>query len=255
MDAEQTRISLVQKINVYDSTIVSLATIGLASILLSGDFSFLAQLVLLPLFSLIFDSIILYVKKRKFLSPKTAIITGLFLAMLLNPVNIYIMVLAPLIAILSKHIIKWKARNIFNPAIFSVLVLGLFSLASDFWWGANNTWFLFIPLGLFATYKIRRLWTPLGFFLAYIILFSAYNTLTGIPFYQSLFPFLGAFGFFSLFMLIEPKSSPYKKRGMLIYGPFVAVVMFTFSIAQISLSPLILPLLLGNLLTPRINKL
>ncbi|MDI6721516.1 MAG: hypothetical protein QMD85_03935, partial [Candidatus Aenigmarchaeota archaeon] len=62
------------------------------------------------------DALISYLKNKKWEFPWLGLITGLIIAVLLGPGNILFAIAVPAAAIILREVIKFKNRNIFNPA-------------------------------------------------------------------------------------------------------------------------------------------
>ena len=99
------------------------------------------------------DIAINYFKEKRLFLPKTAIITGLILGLIIDA-SLYLLILTAAIAILSKHVIKIKGRHIFNPANFGLFV-ALFLPISESWWGMYDS-LPVIVLGLLIVYKLKK---------------------------------------------------------------------------------------------------
>lgn len=225
--------------NVYNYLILFLV---LLAILYINDLglSVLQQVIVIPLVAALVDLAIALLKKKKLFVPKTAIISGLIITLLL-PADLMLQILIPIIAIISKHIIQIKGRNIFNPAVFALFVASLFSFGIS-WAGVGTP---LVILGLFISYRIHRLRMSIMFLVTYFII----NALIGGFFFDPLVIF------FATIMLLEPKTSPSRRRGMLLFGIITAVLVFLFPYAAIPLDPFITSLLIMNLFTRRLNKI
>ncbi len=217
--------------SIYDYMIVFLVTLGVAAdvylnVFASNNPAMLAQgfgrLLLIPAFAGLMD----YAIKKFFLKkypgiPKTALISGLFVAGILDPSTpLPIPFIAVALAILSKHLFRAHARNAFNPAAFGIAITGiLFTYFFGInvvgsWWIASTL--LTVPFGLFISYKMEKLPLTFSFFAAYAVTLAA---LFGQPLNSIFQPvFVSAFLFFASFMLIEPRTSPYTFRGMVLSG-------------------------------------
>ncbi len=183
-----------------------------------------------------------FLLKKKFSFPSTAIISGTIIGSIApfssNPL---LVIVASIVAILSKHIIRFKGTNVFNPAATGLLVsLAIFSL-NDEWWAATsyNIIGYAIPLAfllIIANYKSRKLGISLSFLLTLAILYyiSGFISLSFLPYY------------FAFIMLSEPKTSPYKIKEQIIYGILMAILLFVLLSYSIKYS-FFIALLIGNI--------
>ena len=227
------------KLGVKTYMIVFLSVLALFNISHMG-FVVIKQTLGVVFFALIVDSVIIWLKEHKLKFSQSACISGLIIAELLTPHQSWpIYVFAPLFAIFSKHLIKISQRHIFNPAAFGLFLSQLFFPTGLAWWAANPV-FLIIIFGLFIVYKMKRWELILGFLLTASLLFKG-NLYLINP-------------YFMFFMLTEPKTQPFTKKGRIIYAGLIGIFAF-LGLALISnLDYSIFGLLLGNLSVPILNK-
>ncbi len=228
------------RIDVYHLIIIFLIVSGLSAIYLTKSIPFLLQLIVAPLVAAAVDIAINYAKTRSFVRPITALISGLIIALVLP--SLVPVVIASVIAIVSKHIIKWKGRNIFNPAALGMLSVTLIFAVDTSWWISVS---LLTLLGFLVVFKLGRLRTSLAFLLVYFPL--VYLTTNKILIDLTAI-------FFATIMLIEPKTSPYTKKGMIVFGIAAAVLFVAVQSLQLGKDPFLVSLLLMNLFTGLINK-
>lgn len=234
---------------VYITTIILLITITVLS-------SYLLKIVPYSLFATILVSIIteylivkLYLKKQIKL-PFSAIITG-FIIGSIAPLNtaIFAAVLASIIAILSKFLIKLKGRNVFNPAAFGLIVgLGIFGIGDEWWAASNiNIYAFAVPIAfifIITAYQAKRILPAITFVLSITII----SILINFQSISSVLTMLLSINYlFAFLMVVDPKTSPYKKSGQIVYGIMVAIIYTILSIVLPFYSYLI-ALLLSNAL-------
>ena len=202
----------------------------------------------------ILDFAINYFKFKTFEFPQSALISGLFIGGLLTQnLQWYVYVLAGLIAILSKHLIKIQQKHIFNPANFGVLLVSIILGVSHTWWISSPLILVFI-FGIFVIWRLKRFDLTISFLISYYLINSIIEISQGAGFQEIYFTIIngGVIFFFSMYMLIEPRTNPIKYR--IIYGILVAVlfIIFHFFIPRHDLP---LALAIGNILVPILNKL
>lgn len=215
--------------------------------------------------------------KRNPSVPVSAIITGLIIGTVSINSPLFGVLIATVLAIGSKFIIRWKGLHIFNPAVFGVVVSQvLFSQAAHspvahgggqvvegFGVGGFTVTLWLVPFLIIANYKARKLFTSIPnlittallFYLTGLVSLNSLNT-------QSVVGFLEALPYYFAFIIVsEPKTSPMIKKEQVVFG---------LAIATISVLPLIIlgsyshlgalaALLLGNLIfaayrTRKMNK-
>lgn len=226
-------IDELNKISIYNYMIVFLVILGIVgNFFLNSNNQLLInvflRLILVPVFAAIIDLLIKYFLLKKSVEiPKTAIISGLFVAGILDPTTpVYIHFIAAALAILSKHILRIGKRNIFNPAGFGIAITSLvftyllgINIIGSWWIGAT---LLTIPLGLYISYRIEKLPITLSFFVVYIL--AVFFTLKLSP--DQLFDpsFIAGYFFFASFMAVEPRTTPYTLKAMVLFGVIVALL-------------------------------
>ena len=215
--------------------------------------------------TVILDLFIEYFKFKTWNFPQSALISGLFIGGLLTQnLQWYIYVLAGAIAILSKHLIRIQKKNILNPANFGVLLASMFFGISHTWW-ISSPLILVLIFGIFIISKLKRFDLTLSFLISYYLINSVIGFIGGSSFNDVYLAIIngGVIYFFSMFMLIEPKTSPSKNR--VAYGILVAVLQIAFDLYahkyNNSLSTFFirhdipLALAIGNVFVPVFNRI
>lgn len=189
--------------------------------------------------------------KRTFKIPYSGLITGLIIGCV-APINapLLLILIAGIIAIVSKFFMQYKSSNIFNPASIGLIIaLALFGLGDEWWVTSNyNIYGIAItltPILIILAYEARRLPTALAFvavsFILALILGGYAASLTSI-----LALLFGINFFFAFVILIEPKTSPNNNYAQIAYGGGLALlypVLIFLGIAY----PLLIGLLIGNI--------
>lgn len=189
------------------------------------------------------DAVFGFLRQRKWRFSESALITGLLIGFVLSAQEAWwVAPAAAMIAILSKRLIRIQGKHIFNPAAFGAMFMVLFFKSNTFWYGAYE-WFLVIPVGLYFVHRIRRLPTVAAFYLTSVVLYGGQALLQKTPFMDSMV-YLNHF--FIFFMLIEPKTSPFHKVGMIAFGGFASVLSFGLGFFSLPYSPELPVLLTAN---------
>ncbi len=155
-----------------------------------------------------------------------------------------------IIAVVSKYIIAYRNRHLFNPAAFSLVILGAFSLPIAIWWvGSLYMLPAVLIVGLLVVKKIRRF----SLFLTYILVSTITVLIMGIATGQSIVDILIQHFvswptiFFGSIMLTEPFTTPPTKKLQIIYAAFVGIIAnVPFHIGALYGTPE-LALILGNI--------
>ncbi len=212
---------------------------AIAAITMAVQNAFHSQVILIPLLASLIDVAANYAKLRKIILPSSAVVSGLLLAIVLEPIPVGMQAVSALIAVLSKHIIKWKGGHIFNPAAFSMVAMSLLGVHTA-WWGASLP---IIAIGLFIPYYQHRLQMTAAFLATYFAMVSV----------TSFFALDYAAVFFAFFMLLEPKTSPYRKKACIMFGAFAAIIAFLLNPVQ-GIDKFVLALVIMNAFTDYLNR-
>jgi Na+-translocating ferredoxin:NAD+ oxidoreductase RnfD subunit len=181
--------------------------------------------------------------KRKLKIPYTAIITGIIIGSVApSNAGIILLVLASAIAVLSKHFIKMKSSNIFNPAALGLLISLVVFGVGDQWWIAAP-----IPILAICAYDARRLYTGVSFSVAMFAAALILNHFAGLHSLAALWTAVISVNYFLAFIMVsEPKTSPNKRHVQIIYGVGIAVMVSLMSFYKVPYA-LLLPLIMGNI--------
>jgi Na+-translocating ferredoxin:NAD+ oxidoreductase subunit D len=214
------------------------------------DELFLLSLGISLIAAIVTDSVITYLKKKKIIITEGSVASGLIIGYVMASSQVWWMiVLGAVLAISSKHIIKSKARHIFNPAGFGV-VATVFLLGASTEWKGAYLWYIIIPIGIYFIYKIRKLEIVASYFIASFILFGIQSMIQNTPVLNT----LGYLNYFFIFiMLIEPMTTPVAKWGKIVFGLGAGVMIFVLYLFGVKEAEL-LGLLSLNILTPLLNR-
>ena len=102
------------------------------------------------------DTFITYLKTKKLILAESSIVSGLIIGYVLSSSQAWwIIALASIFAISSKHLIRFKARHIFNPAGFGTMA-AVFLLGASTEWKGANLWYIVIPFGIYFVFKLKN---------------------------------------------------------------------------------------------------
>ncbi|NOU68640.1 hypothetical protein GC096_31900 [Paenibacillus sp. LMG 31461] len=169
--------------------------------------------------------------KRKKWLPDGAVITGLIIALILSTATSwYIVAITAAMAILSKHLLVYKKKPVFNPAAFGLLLSILFFQTGQSWWGAFGdlpVWtigFLFLG-GYMVTNRVNKFPQVFSFLSVYFLLLLLLGFIhVGEAADAFRPPFINASLFFALFMLTDPPTSPVSNKEQVVFGLLSATV-------------------------------
>ncbi|HYU31873.1 MAG TPA: RnfABCDGE type electron transport complex subunit D [Thermoanaerobaculia bacterium] len=161
--------------------------------------------------------------------PRSALISGLSLCLLLRTGSLLLASAAALVTIASKFVLRRHGKHVFNPTNFGLVALML-ATGGRVWvspgqWGSVAFFaFLMACLGGLVVHRAARsdvTWAFLAFYLA--VLFGRALWLgqpMAIPLHQLA---SGAFLLFTFFMISDPKTTPDSRAGRVLFALFVAV--------------------------------
>lgn len=203
----------------------------------------------------VMDVLILRWKRKVWEFPDGAVLTGLFIAMVLSPHEPwYIAACTSAVAIASKHLFRTRSANVFNPAALGIVATFYIFDTGQSWWGALPEITTLAILVLFATGafivdRVNKMPLLLSFLGVYFLLFTL-TTFAGDPqqlaeIYRA--PDLHAVLFFAFFILTDPPTSPVKYRDQIICGTIVAVSSYAFFEVVGAAYYLLAGVLIGNI--------
>ena len=169
------------------------------------------------------DTFITYLKTKKLILAESSIVSGLIIGYVLSSSQAWwIIALASIFAISSKHLIRFKARHIFNPAGFGTMA-AVFLLGASTEWKGANLWYIVIPFGIYFVFKIKKQEIVVSYFIASFVLFGAQALIQN----TQILNILGYLNYFFIFiMLIEPMTTPMTYYGKIIFGSGAGVLIF-----------------------------
>lgn len=224
-------MSLAHRLRLRDPRLYQIAV--LSSLLLYGVFGLdfevsLLQAVVLLGTALLTQAVCSRLWHLPAFDPRSALISGLSLCLLLRTGSLLLAFVAAVITIASKFVIRWRGKHVFNPTNFGIVAL---LLLTDRAWVSPGQWgsvaffsFLMACLGGLVVHRAARsdvTWAFLGFYLA--VLFGRALWLgqpLAIPLHQLE---SGAFLLFTFFMISDPKTTPDARAGRILFALLVAL--------------------------------
>ncbi|MEM6663870.1 MAG: RnfABCDGE type electron transport complex subunit D [Pseudomonadota bacterium] len=187
-------------------------------------------------------------------------ISALSLTLLLRTDGPWLVVLAALIAIGSKALIRVNGRHLFNPTALGIVITVLAfpgAWISPGQWGTAG-WIVIAAAGcgLAVTYGARRLEVPLCFLAAWAALCFGRALVIGdpmaIPVHQMS---SGALLVFAFFMISDPMTAPWNQRARITWVCVVAAIAFALQTSWIVTAGPLYGLVLAAPLVPLLNAL
>jgi len=240
------------KFNLKSQLILYLFALAIFIILKNKNIPFLFAIFISVLSSIFVESSILFLREKRFIVSQSSIITGLIIGYVIAGNENWVkIVLVSLLAILSKYLIRFHKKHIFNPAGFG-LFLGTIFLEVSLEWQGTYLWYILIPFGIYFVYRIKRIHLLLGYIGVALFLFFIKAVLNN----YSLKGFLYYFSYFYIFvMLIEPKTTPVEILPQYFFGALNAFLVFMLAETGVRFDVELFSLLVLNASVPLLNLL
>lgn len=212
--------------------IAYLGSFLISGILFLGWFSDVNRFLLFIATTLSVQLIGIYFTNGKYDSLKSALITSLGLSLLCKTNGYDTAMIASVIAIGSKFLIRFNNKHLFNPVNFGLI--GTILLTGDAWispgqWGSH--YIITFVLGIFGFFVLKRV-NRLDTSITFLLVFG------GLHFYRSVI-FLGweldffvhqmtsgTLMLFTFFMITDPMTTPNHRTGRIIWTAIISVVAF-----------------------------
>ncbi len=216
------------------------------------SFVFLAGFFWAVLFSVLIEATFLFHKTKKFQITDSALTSGLILGYVLSSESPWWMFLsAAIFTVGLKRILRFRGKNLLNPAALGIFLAILLLKGTTEWKGAYE-WYILIPAGLYIVHKIKKTELLWGYFAMSLLLFIPQALMQG----SSLWNIPGYFNYFFIFiMLIEPKTTPPTRWPKIVFGAGTALLVFLLTEGGFRYEPELFALLLLNALVPFLNKI
>lgn len=201
----------------------------------------------------------------KFLStspfdPRSALISGLSLCLLLRTNSAILMIITAAITIASKFLLKWQGKHVFNPTNFGIVAM--IALSDEVWvspaqWGSKLYFaFLMACLGGMVIHRAMRSDVSLAFIFSYAVILFMRALWLGDPWAIPLKQLQsGALLLFTFFMISDPKTTPDSRAGRILFALLVAAGAAYVQFALYRTNGLLWSLAICSMLTPFIDYL
>jgi Na+-transporting NADH:ubiquinone oxidoreductase subunit NqrB len=192
--------------------------------------------------------------------PRSALISGLSLCLLLRTGSPDLAVLAAVIAIASKFTLRVRGKHVFNPTNFALVALML--AGRDMWvspgqWGSGLVFtFLLASAGGLVVNRAARADVTLAFLACYAGLLVGRSLWLGEPLAIPMHRLEnGALVLFSYFMISDPRTTPDSRRGRILFAALVALGAYAVQFWLFRTNGLLWSLAGCSLAVPLIDRL
>lgn len=187
----------------------------------------------------------------RWLNPASAYISGISVGILVRSPFLWPYVLASLISILSKYVLRWHGRHLWNPSNLGVSAVLLLAPATvtllSIQWG-NNIWPMAViwMLGFVIVWRVGRLHVSASYVAAFVVFGLLRSVITGHPWQATLAPITGPmYQLFIFFMVTDPKVSVRTPVGQVVVVVLVAFVEMLFRLNEVIYAPFYALFLVG----------
>jgi len=191
--------------------------------------------------------------------PRSPLISGLSLCLLLRTNNPLLLIVAAVVAVGSKFVIRWNNKHIFNPTNFAIVLM--IALTGEVWvspaqWGSKLYFaFLMACLGGIVIHRAMRSDVSYAFIAAYAAILFGRAWWLGDPLAIPLKQFQsGALLLFTFFMISDPKTTPDSRAGRILFALLVASGAAFVQFGLYRTNGLLWSLAVVSILTPFIDR-
>lgn len=192
--------------------------------------------------------------------PRSALISGLSLCLLLRTNGHSLAVAAAIITIASKFLIRRRGKHIFNPTNFGIVAM--IALTGQVWvspgqWG-NAAFFAFLMacLGGLVVNRAARSDVTFAFIALYMALVFGRSIWLGEPLTIPLHRLEnGALLLFTFFMISDPRTTPDSRGGRILFALLIASGAWYVQFRLFRTNGLLWSLALFSMTVPLIDKL
>jgi hypothetical protein len=180
--------------------------------------------------SMIVELVLGRVMHGRFPHLASAYITGISVGILIRSPAIWPYALCSAIAIMSKYVIRWKGRHLWNPSNFAICILLL--LAPDvvstlsIQWGNGMAPLLVVwVLGAVITWRVKRFQITATYVTAFFLFAALRASILGHGFLAEIAPITGPmYQLFIFFMITDPKTTVKAKWAQCLVAFLVAAM-------------------------------
>jgi len=196
---------------------------------------------------------------RSTFDPKSALISGLSLCLLLRTNSLDLAVMTAVIAIASKFVLRVRGKHVFNPTNFAlvamILVTGGIWVSPGQWGSAAIFGFLLASAGGLVVNRAARSDVTVAFLIAYVALLTGRSLWLGEPLGIPLHRLeSGAFVLFAFFMISDPKTTPDSRTGRVLFAVLVAAGAWVVQFKLFRTNGLLWSLALFSVAVPLIDR-
>ena len=183
--------------------------------------------------------------------PASAYITGISVGILVRSPFLWPFFLTSFISILTKYVLRYRGRHLWNPSNFGVSAVLLLapdtvSLLSVQWGNAVAPMAVIWLLGSVIVWRVGRLHISATYAASFLVFGAVRAALTGVPWITAVAPITGPmYQLFIFFMVTDPKTTVRTRRGQIAVVIVVAFVEMLLRLAGVVYAPFYALFLVG----------
>lgn len=164
----------------------------------------------------------------------SAYISGISVGVLVRSPEYWPFALCAAITIMSKYVIRYRGRHIWNPSNFGVsfmlfmypqTIAHLSVQWGNAWWSIVLVW----SVGSMVIYRLQRAHICLTYIISFLLLANVRTAVTGHPYLAEIAPITGPmYQLFIIYMITDPKTTVRSKFGQCAMVVVVAIVETVF---------------------------
>ena len=201
-----------------------------------------------------------YLWKLPAFDPRSALISGLSLCLLLRTNFLALAILTGIVTVASKFLLRIRGKHLFNPTNFGIVAL--MAVTGQVWvspgqWG-NVAFFAFLMacLGGLVVNRAARSDVTYAFLISYLGLIFGRSVWLGEPMAIPLHRLQnGALLLFTFFMISDPKTTPDSRAGRLVFASLVAAGAWYVQFRMFRTNGLLWSLALASMIVPLIDRI
>src|SRR5688572_6294054 len=185
--------------------------------------------------------------------PASAYISGISAGILIRSPFLWPYFFASFISILSKYVLRFKGRHIWNPTNFGVSAMVLLAPAtvtvlSIQWGNAVAPMAVIWLLGAVIVWRVGRAHISATYVIAFLLFSFVRSAVTGTPWLAAVAPITGPmYQLFIFFMITDPKTTVRSKLGQCVVVVIVAFVEMLMRLAEVVYAPFYALFIVGSI--------
>jgi Na+-transporting NADH:ubiquinone oxidoreductase subunit NqrB len=174
----------------------------------------------------------------------SAYISGISVGMLVRSPYAWPFVIGSLLSIMSKYVLRWRGRHLWNPSNFGLCVLFFLAPAAvaalSIQWG-NEVWPMIEiwVLGGIILWRLGRIHICVTYVAAFLLFAAVRSGLTGVPLLAAIAPVTGPmYQLFIFFMITDPRTTVRRRWAQCVVVVIVAAVEMVLRLGGVIYAPL-----------------